>query len=200
MRKSSLGLVAAVLALAPFAATQAEGISYTYADLGYVTTDLDGVSKDLDGFLLRGSLEVADNWFVYARYVDESVTFSGVDVDFQQFGVGGGYAWSFAENMDLYGRVGYARAEADTHGGGFGGMNVDDDGYELGVGIRARPLDPFELEGSVNYVDLSDSGDDTSLGVAARWFITDNLALAVEGEFGDDADSYGIGFRWAFGK
>ena len=62
----------------------------------------------------------------------------------------------------------------------------------------ARPVDPLELEGAVNYVDLSDSGDDTSFGVAARWFITEAFALGVEGEFADDADTYGIGFRLQF--
>lgn len=199
MRKPSLTSLVALLALGPLAA-QAEGISYTYVDVGYVTTDLDAVSKDVDGFLLRGSLEIADNWFVYARYVDQSVSFSGVDVDVEQYAVGAGYAWSFRDNMDLYGRAGYVSAQADASGGGFGGYDIDDDGYEVGVGIRARPLDPFELEGSVNYVDLSDAGDDTAFGIAGRWFVTDNLALDVEGEFASDANSYGVGFRWAFGR
>ncbi len=192
-------VVATTLAVCPLLAAEADGIGYTYADVGYVTTDLDGVSKDLDGFVLRGSLEVAEDWFVYGRYIDESVSIAGADFDYQQFAVGGGYAWSFAPTMDLYGKLGYTEAEVEVSGGG-GGFNVDDDGYELGVGIRARPLDPFELEGSINYVDLSDSGDDTALGLAGRWFITDAVALTVEGEFSDDADTYGVGFRWAFGN
>ena len=198
MRKVSFAVVAAALAVSPFAAVHAEGISYTYVDLGYITTDIDGIDKDLDGFVLRGSFEVVDNWFLYARDLDQSVSIAGVDFDAQQYGIGGGYAWSFADNMDLYGRIGYTEVELDASGGGFGGVNVDDDGYELGVGIRARPIDMLELEGAVNYVDLSDAGDDTSLGVAARWFITDVFALGVEGEFADDADSYGIGFRLQF--
>lgn len=200
MRKPILGLVAATLAFCPLLGAHAEGISYTYADLGYVTTDIDGVDKDLDGFLLRGSLEIADNWFLYARYIDESVSVRGVDFDFQQYSVGGGYAWPFAENMDLYGKLGYTKAEVDVENFGFGDADVDDDGYELGVGLRARPVDIVELEAAINYVDLSDSGDDTSLGVAARWFITEAVALGVEGEFADDADTLGVGFRWQFGN
>lgn len=200
MRKPLLGLVAASLATCPLLAANAEGIGYTYADLAYVTTDIDGFDDELDGFLLRGSLEIADNWFLYARYLDESVSTQGVDIDFQQYSVGGGYAWSFAENMDLYGRLGYTKAEVDVENFGFGDLDADDDGYELGVGVRARPIDIIELEGAINYVDLSDSGDDTSLGVAARWFITDAIALGVEGEFADDADTLGIGFRWQFGN
>ena len=196
-------LAAAVLAAASFGAsaaenTTADAISYTYVELGYVTTDLEGVGKDLDGFVLRGSFEVADNWFLDARYLDQSVKVGGVDFDAKQYAIGGGYAWSFADNMDLYGRIGYTEVELDVSGGGTGGFGVDDDGYEVGVGIRARPMDLLELEGAVNYVDLSDAGDDTSFGVAARWFITDVFALGVEGEFADDADSYGVGFRLQF--
>jgi hypothetical protein len=197
MRKSLLGLVASALAIGPLVA-QAQDIGYTYVDLGYVTTDIDGISKDLDGFVLRGSLEIADSWFLYARDLDQSVSVAGVDFDAQQYAVGGGFAWSFADNMDLFGRIGYTEVELDVSGGGFGGVNVDDDGYELGVGIRARPITSLELEGVLNYVDLSDSGDDTSLGVAARWFITDAFALGIEGDFADDAETYGIGFRLQF--
>lgn len=189
MRK--LSLVAATLALmAPIAATQAEGIGYDYVDLGYVTTDSDEFSKDADGFVLRGSLEVIDDWFVYGRYSDQSVEHGGHDLDLERLSVGGGYAWSFAEDMDLFGKVGYTEVDGEH----------DDDGYELGVGIRARPLSALELEGSINYVDLSDKGDDTSLGVAALWYIAEHVALGVEGEFADEEETYGVGFRWEFGR
>lgn len=197
MRLSPL-LIVSALTCAPVLSAQAAGIDYNYVDVGYVTTDLDGTDEDLDGFGLRGSLEVADNFFLYARWLDQSVSTHGVDFDLQRLGVGGGYAWSFAENMDLYGKLGYTQWELDVDNAGLG--EFDDDGYELGVGIRARPLDPFELEGSITYTDMSDLGDDTSLGVAGRWYITDNLALGVEGDFGDDLDTYAITFRWAFGQ
>jgi hypothetical protein len=188
--------LAASLAFAPGAVlAQSKDISYSYVDLAYVETDIDGIDKDLDGFALRGSLDVGSNVFLFAGYTDQSADFFGIDVDFQQYDVGVGYAWSFADDMDLYGKLGYVAAEADG-----GGVEIDDDGYELGVGLRARPLDPLELEGAITYVDLSDSGDDTSFGVAARWFFVDQFALGIEAAFGDDAESYGIGFRWSFGQ
>lgn len=198
MRKSMLSVVGAAVAFLPLLTAQAQDMSYTFVELGYVTTDIDGVGKDLDGFALRGSYEVADNVFLYARYVDQSVSIAGVDFDAQQYGLGAGLAWSFAENMDLFGRLGYTEVELDVSGNGFGSGSVDDDGFELGVGIRARPIELLELEGAINYVDLSDSGDDTSYGLAGRWFITEAFALGVEAEFADDADTYGVGFRLQF--
>jgi hypothetical protein len=191
-------VLAAALALTPLVAGAQAGntdISYSYLEAGYVTSDVDGISKDLDGWLLRGSFEPVENLFIYGRYLDQSVTIRGVDVDGQDWALGVGYAFPLADKLDLYGKAGYVSAEASA-----GGLDLDDDGYELGVGLRARPLDPLELEGTVTYVDLSDSGDDTSFGLGARWYIVDQFAIGLEGNWGDDADTYGIGFRWAFGN
>jgi hypothetical protein len=198
MRKTYLALAATALACAP-ALSQAGDLSYSYIDLGYVETDLDGIGPDLDGFVLRGSLELGSNVFLFAQYLDQSASDSGVKLDGETYGVGVGYAWSFADNMDLYGKLGYVRSEATVRGFGER-FSADDDGYQIGFGIRALPIELLELEGAVNYTDLSDSGDDTSFGVAARWRITPQFALGVEAEFADDAKAYGIGFRWTFGQ
>lgn len=199
MRNTSLPrLLAVAIALSPLAAgaqTSGSPISYSFADLAYITTDVDGIDKDFDGWLLRGSFEPVENFFVYGRYSDQSVSIQGTDFDGQAWALGAGYALPLNERLDLYGKVGYVSTEASA-----GPIDADDDGYELGVGLRARPLDPLELEGSVTYVDLSDSGDDTAFGIGARWYIAEQFALGLEGEFSDDAETYGIGFRWAFGN
>lgn len=194
MRFKILSAVAATSALLPFLA-QADGLSYSYLDLAYINTDIDQFDQDVDGFALRGSLELTDQVFLFAGYTDQSTSIFGNDLDVQTYGLGVGYAWPVAPSTDLYGKIGYVKTEAD-----YDRFNVDDDGYSLGVGLRGRVADQFELEGSINYVDLSDSGDDTSLGLAARWFFTEQFAGGIEGEFGDDANTYGIGFRWNFGK
>ena len=56
----------------------------------------------------------------------------------------------------------------------------------------------FELEGGINYVDLSDSGDNTSVFGAGRWYFTPALAAGIEAEFGDNVNTYGLGVRWSF--
>ena len=64
-------MVAASLAL-PLAAAAADNVTYSYADLAYVTTDIDGVNEELDGFALRGSFEVTDQAFLFGTYTDQS--------------------------------------------------------------------------------------------------------------------------------
>jgi Outer membrane protein beta-barrel domain len=194
MRNSILALLASSFAVVPLAA-QAEGLSYSQLDAGYVVTDIDNFDDEADGFMLRGSYEFVENWFGYARYLDQSVDAFGFDVDLTQFSLGLGYALPLADTTDLYGKLGYTSVEADA-----GGASADDDGYELAIGLRSQPMEQLELEGSVNYIDLSDSGDDTSLGLAARWYLTQQLAVGLEGEFADDTTSYGIGVRWSFGQ
>jgi hypothetical protein len=194
MRKYVLALLAATLAFAPMLA-RAEGPSYSFLEAGYVVTDIDDVDEEFDGFLIRGSFEFVENWFLYARYLDQSAEVFDIDFDATQAALGVGYAFPLTEAMDLYGKLGYTEVEL----GAFD-AELDDDGYEVSVGLRGSLMEQLELEGALNYVDLSDSGDDTSFGLAARWYFMPQFALGIEGEFGDDANSYGVGVRWEFGR
>ena len=97
--------VAATLAL-PLVAAAGDNVSYSYADLAYVTTDIDGVDEDLDGFALRGSFEITDQAFLSGTYTDQSADAGGASVDYSTLTLGGGYAWSLSDNPDLYGKLG----------------------------------------------------------------------------------------------
>ena len=195
MRTYILAALGAGLACVP-AVSRAESPSYSFAEAGYVVASPDNFNKDFDGFVLRGSFEFVENWFGYARYLDQSADISGFNIDATQWAIGAGFAWPLSDALDIYGKAGYTEVDADADELD---VSANDDGYELSVGLRGRVLDQLELEGAVNYVDLSDSGDTTAFGVAARWFFMDNFAVGLEGEFGDDADSYGMGVRWSFG-
>ena len=194
MRFKLIPALAATAAFVPFLA-HADGISWSYLEAGYVNTDIDRFDEDVDGFALRGSYELTDEVFVFAGYTDQSTSVAGRDLDVQSWNLGLGYAWPLGEALDLYGKLGYVSAEADLEGFG----DADDDGYSLAVGLRGRAVEQLELEGAVSYVDLSDSGDDTTLDLGARWYFTPQFAFGVEGSFGDDANAYGLGVRWSFG-
>lgn len=195
MRFKLVSTLAAFTLLVPFLA-QAEGLNYTYVEGAYVNTDFDDFNEDVDGFALRGSFEITDQVFLFAGYSDQSASLFGDDFDTNVLNLGVGYAFPIATRTDLYGKLGYVQAEFDFPGPG----DADDDGYLLAFGVRSRVVDQLELEGSLNYVDLSDLGDDTTLGLAARWYFTKQFAAGVEGQFGDDTDTLGINARWEFGN
>ncbi len=199
MRLPLVVLFASLLLAAP--ATQAEDVSYNYVDAAYARVDIDDYNEDADGFLLRAAIEITDNVFVFGGYSDLSVDLRGFDVflsetiDLREYDFGVGYAWPVGYASSLYGKLSYVSTEAEFFGG-----SVDDDGYGLALGLRTRPAMNVELEGYVDYVDLSDLGDETSFGAAARFFVTPQFALGAEVVFSDDATSFGGGFRWHWGR
>ena len=192
MRFHLVSAVAALGAMLPLM-THADELSYSYLDPAYITTDIDGFDEDVDGFALRGSLEVTDQMFAFAGYTDQSTDIFGEDLEFRTMSIGGGYAWPLSNRADVYGRLGYVKQEAE-----YAGFNADDDGFLLGAGLRGRVAQEFELEGGINYVDLSDSGDNTSVFGAGRWYFTPAFAAGIEAELGDNVNTYGLGVRWSF--
>jgi hypothetical protein len=198
MRKTPLALAIASLALLPIAA-HAEDISYSFVQAAYVNTDVDDFDETLDGYVLGGSFEVAENFFLFASYTDQSTDYFGADIDFSSFTLGGGYAFPLSETMDLVGSIGYVSADADASYEGQS-AGADDNGYSLGVGLRMMPLEQLELHGNVTYVDLSDAGDETSLGIGGLWYFVPQFAVGLDAGFADDSNSYGIGVRWDFGR
>ena len=197
MHKIMLSLAVASLACLPMA-SQASDISYSFVEAAYVNTDIDDFDETLDGFVLGGSLEVAENFFIYASYTDQSTDFFGVDLDATGFSVGGGYAFPLSDTMDLVGSIGYVSTEAEGNYEGES-ASADDDGYELAIGLRAMPMEQLELHGSVAYVD-TDAGDDTGLGVGALCYFVPQFAVGLDAGFSDDSNSYGVGVRWDFGR
>lgn len=176
-----------LLAAAPLAA-QAEGMSYSYLDLGYAETDLDGGPSG-DGFGVRGSMGFAENFFVFADYLTQD--FGPVDVDV--YSVGLGARMGLTDTLDLVGRAGYLKADASA-----GGFSADDDGYLVAAGLRGRVADQFELEGNVIHRDLGSGADDTAVAVGGRYFFTDNVALGAEYEHSDDGSTVFAGVRFSF--
>jgi hypothetical protein len=187
--------LAVVAAMAPLTG-HADGLSYSYWDHTYNAADVDGLDKKLDGYGIGGSIELSERVFFFANYADVSATMFGTEVSEKNVGVGLGYAWPVAHNIDLIGRVGYAHASADIED--FGG--VDDDGYSLGIGVRGRFADSFELEGGVQYVDLKDFGDDTAVGIGFQWYFIPDVAISISGSYSEDSTAYSIGLRGTWGR
>ena len=193
MRKI-LTVIAATAAFVPFMA-QAEGLSYTYAEAGWVQSDIDAFNEELGGWGLRASWEIVDNFFVFGRYADQKTTVRGGEYTFQPWDLGVGYAFPINETFDIYGTASYSNIDADAPGFV---KNTDDDGYTLGLGARARLIEKLELEGAVKYANFSDYGSNTAFEVDGRWFFTDAFALGAQYSLGDDIDTLGVYLRYQF--
>jgi predicted porin len=186
--------IAATAAFVPFMA-QAEGLSYTYAEAGWLQSDINQFDEDLGGWGLRASWEIVDNFFVFGRYADQKTDTSAGEFTFQPWDIGVGYAYPITETFDVYGTASYSNIDADAPSFV---ENTSDDGYTLGLGARTRLIEKLELEGTVKYANFSDYGDNTSFEFAGRWFFTDAFALGVEFTAGDEVDTFGAVVRYQF--
>ena len=193
MRKI-LTVIAATAAFVPFMA-QAEGLSYTYAEAGWLQSDIDDFNEELGGWGLRASWEIVDNFFVFGRYADQSTTVRGGEYTFQPWDLGVGYAYPVNETLDIYGTFSYSNIDADVPGPI---TNTDDNGYTLGLGARTRLIEKLELEGTVKYANFSDYGDNTAFEFAGRWFFTDAFAFGLEYSAGSELDTFGAMLRYQF--
>lgn len=189
--KSYLSL-AALLALASPAL--ADGPSYNYLEAGFSQIDLDDdiVDVDGDGFAIGGSFEVGDQLFVFVDYGSSDLDF---DIDLDELMIGLGFHTPMSDNVDFVAKIAYASIEASAFG-----FSVDDDGFGASVGLRGMVSERVELEGSIDYVDFGDGGDDTSVSAAGWYEFTDSFALGLQVGVGDDVTRYGIGARLYFGQ
>lgn len=191
MKIASAVVGSLLLAAVPLAA-QAEDMSYRYIQLGYLETEIDGLGPDADGFGSRGSFAFANNFFVFTEISKQEV----LDIDIDQYAVGLGGHYPLAANLDLVGRIGWARIEADA-GGGF---DAADDGYLAGLGVRARAGDHLQFEAGVVHVDFGSDANDTGVELAARYHFNKNWAAALEYQSIGDLATTMAAVRYSFGR
>ncbi|HZH43509.1 MAG TPA: outer membrane beta-barrel protein [Lysobacter sp.] len=194
MKKKHL-VLALALAAAPFAASAAD-LSYTYVEGGYtrLDTDEDAGDFEFDGGQIRGSVAIADAFYLHGSYgrVSEDVLGTDVDVDDAQIGVG--YRLAMGERADFIAELAYVRQEVDIDG--FGDETID--GGRASVGVRGAINDRLEGYAKVNYVDGGDFDGDFSgtLGALVKFNPTWGLVAEVEGD--NDARRYLVGVRASF--
>jgi hypothetical protein len=181
-----IGLVALPLG------AQADGFDYTFVEGGIVNTEVDAGAFDVDGdgFGIGGSFAVADNIHILASYTDEDYD---LGIDGNTLSIGAGFNTALSTDLDLIAHISYVNAELEA-----GPFSVDEDGYSLGAGIRARTGDKVELEAGLDYVDLDES--DTVLRVGGRYYFNDAFAVGASIADTDGGLSWTIGVRAEFGS
>jgi hypothetical protein len=193
--KGVLAMVAAAcLGMLSQTAVAAKGFSYTYVEGGYRGIRADSV--DGDGLSANLSVGIADHFMFLAGYthyfVDSLQGFSSVDVDIDEFTIGGGGHYSFGDRFDLVGSLVYVDDQSTgtaTYPGESDKSRIKDksEGYELGVAGRFRALENLELTPLVVYRDVGDYAD-TGFGLNAiykfhkKWSVRGNATY-----FSDDS-------------
>jgi hypothetical protein len=174
----------------------ADELSYNYLEGGYEWVDFgsDFGGADGDGWDLGGSIEIADNWHVFANFGQADLDANlGLSADYDVTAVGGGYHRTLAPNLDLVVNLSYVDVELDS---GFG--SADDDGFGIGVGVRMLLAEKFEVAGFLDYVDIDDLLDETTITGEGWYRFTPAFAVGAIVGIGDDVPSYGIAGRWFF--
>jgi Outer membrane protein beta-barrel domain len=172
--------------------TQSNPFNYTYVELGYAETEFDIAGAgdlDGDGFTLSGSYEINEDWHAFAGYGNADLDF-GIDLD--TWLIGAGYRYPLREDTDVYGRLMFVNLEADVPGPG----DPDDDGLGIQARIRHWINDDLEVEGGIQYLNVSDS--DVSLQAEGRYYFQDNFSVGLGLSFGGDNDGIGVSARLSF--
>ncbi|MEE7547369.1 Ax21 family protein [Xanthomonas sp. Kuri4-1] len=199
MKKISL-LALGLLATLPFAASAAEGLSYSYVEGDYVRTPTD--SRDGDGWGFKGSYAFTPNWSVFGDYSkqnadDNNSVFESSDFDVQQWGLGISYNHEIATSTDWVARASYRKLDLDT-------PNVNFDGFSVETGLRTAFGEHFEVYALAGYEDYSKKRgidlDDTFYGrLGAQVKLNQNWG--INGDIRMDGDgnkewSVGPRFSW----
>lgn len=187
-----LRLTIALLTLGLCASASAYDFDYTFVDVGYGQIEFDDVNADGDGFGIGGSYAISPAFHLYAGYTAADLDF---DVDASSLSAGIGWHHGLADAVDFVATLSYEYVELDSSFG-----SADDNGIGLGAGLRFAATEQLEINGGLSYVDLSDSGDETTVGIGGLYKFTDMFALGLDGAWGDDTSSYTLTGRLHFGK
>jgi len=178
------GLLLQGIALAQTDEVQKVDLSYTYAELRFVSVD----TNSGDGIRLNGSYQLDNNWMIVGGLT--TLDFNN-DADATVLELGGGYVWHFSKTFDLLSTLRFVRANIDNPGG-----SSNDNGFAFSAGARGLLAPQFEIRGFVNHTNVDNS--DTYLELAGDYYFTDRFSAGASLEFAGDVDAFTIGARWFF--
>ncbi len=181
----ALGTV--VLALCATAAL-AEGPGYRYVEGGYLNVDVDDLNGSGDNYFLGGSFG-GEWWHVNGTYTSGDLA---DDVELQIWDIAVGWHGLLGDKADVVAEAAYVDQEIEFSSG-----SDNDTGYRVTGGVRWVPFKLLELDGFVNYGDVSDS----DVSYEARAIINIwRLGFGAAFEKFDDSDQWNAFVRFNFGR
>ena len=185
---------ALTLVLIAFSASiGAEELNYTYlqGNFGQVDVDEPGINVDGDGYGIAGSFGLTENFHLFGEYQTAGLDF---DVDLNLLEAGLGYNTAISDNLDVITRLEYLNVEVDARGI----PSSDENGYGIGVGLRARVSSMIELHGGIDYIDLSDSDGETRANAGFLLNLTETFSVGVKGTRWEDVHVFQLSARLHF--
>ena len=189
MEKILALFVVAAFALAGQA--QAEAISYSYVELGYLETEFDssGIDEDGDGFELNLSANVTQTLAVVFGY--EDIEFDQ-NIEANLIGLGIAYHKPYSNTGDMVFGLSYVETEVE-----WPGDSVDDDGNEISLEVRSRTSVQTEVHFGFLRREID---DDSNSGYLFR-IISGNpqgFQFVIDYEDLDDTNGLMLGLRSTF--
>ena len=186
-------------ALIAFSASASAEFDYNYFSVGYSRVDYEddfGDGADGDAFGVTGSYSLNVSFFIFGGFdtgdIEDDI---GDSADLTLYNLGLGYHMPLSDNVDLIGSLSYEYSELSAFG-----LSIDENGFGVGLGLRAKAGDALELTGGVQHVDLDDfPGDGTFLELGAAFSISQNFQIGLNGSIGDDLSTYTLSGRYYFG-
>lgn len=189
--KTSL-LSLALLGALSTTAQASDQLSYNFVEAGYAQAGEYGLGEDFNGYGLRGSVAIADNWYLVGDYYNTDATitvFVSVDNDIDIYDLGVGYRHGLSDKTDFFVDVAYSNIEMSNSFTSF-----DDSGYRVRAGFRGQLASKFEGSIAAVHRDFGDFGDDTALQLGGLIEFNETIGLALEAELGDET-RYFAGLR-----
>lgn len=187
MKRTVLALMLSAAAVS----AQASDLDYSYVQGSYKNGDIEGVG--MDGFGVNGSFKFSDSFYGLLSY--DKLSDSGVD--FAETAVGVGFRHGISDKSDWISELSYVRDKADL-----GFFDVSDNGYRVATGVRSMVSDKVELNGKVNYTNISDFGNGFGASLGGVYHVNDSFGITASYDFsdrdGDNIKSWNLGARFSF--
>ncbi len=192
-------LFALALAAALPMSAQATELSYSFVEVDYTNSNSEifGSSTfDTDGYGVRGSFGFAENFYVSGGYQKNDFDI-GADED--RWNVGFGYHREMYDQADWFVEVGYTKINSFA-------PVLDDNVYDVSVGLRGSIGDRFEGIAKMSYNDGASFGGGFypqydgafSATVGLQWRINAMWGIVGEVEAYEDDTDYTLGVRASF--
>jgi len=192
MKKRNLArAIACALLIAGASHAAAQELNYSYLEGGVSLINLDegGFSETEVGFNIRGSLEIANGFYLQGAWDRWDIDVGPADIQTDLFRVGAGYHWALQDSTDLFVEGSYARFEVGSG---------DDDGFRADIGLRHGFNDRMEGRFYGGYQGDGSDGD-VLVGADVLFKFTEQLGISVGAEtFEFDANVFRGNLRVSF--